>query len=307
MQTIKNKRFILWSVIIIFLVLLFWKMNDIVYLFINDDLKLMKVNWEEYQTEQYAYAYMNSFEYNSDDLLETVKCNGWAFAETNESNENKEVNVILKGTKNTYITSKSTLAADDISKRFPDWKEIPGESNNFTIEFSTLSLPNDVYEIYVYVKENDVTKGLVKIGQTFKKEGVKLYEYEVGQKIEEIAPLSIKNNLTLGWINITNVNDCVKVSGWCAIENVESEYLNYYVVYLGDNNKNVTINVMNQYRTDVAESLGNDIYMGSGFVSCVSNNNLPDSAGDIYVVVENNGKYYVSAKYQYDIEKETNQ
>ena len=292
-----NKR-VLGIILFAFICLLFMKMNSIVSLLFPQQLQLKKVNFEDYNIEGKAYAYMNPYEY-SDDLKEVVRCSGWAFAETEGSNESKSVYLILKGKKGTYRTEKCGRNLDDIHLFFSDWKKITGNSNNFIVDFSTVVLPQDIYEIYVYVEENENTKGIVSTGQSFKKDGIKLYDYTIGEKSESINPAQIEKKFDYSWIDVSIINDCIDTSGWAAIDSKSSEDSDYYVVYIG--NKNVTIHVVNQYKTNIADHLGNNMYMASGLTGRLDRKNLPDEAGIIYVVAENQGVLYRTDAYAYNI------
>jgi hypothetical protein len=300
-----NKR-VLSIILFALLILLFVKMNNIVALFLNQQLQLQKVDFNDYNVAGKAYAYMNPYEYNRDDLKEVVRCSGWAFAETEASNDDKSVYLILKGKKNTYRTEKCGRALDDMHLFFSDWKKITGNANNFIVDFSTVVLPEDVYEIYVYVEENKTTKGIVSTGQCFKKEGIKLYDYTLGKKSDSINPTLIEKKFDYGWIDVTIINNCIDVTGWEAIESKTSEDSDYYIVYIGRNNQNVTIHVVNQYKTNIARYLENNIYMASGFAGRLDRKSLPDETGIVYVVAENQGELYRTEPYFYDINLEKN-
>ena len=285
------------KVLIIFggvmLLLFLLNMNHIILLFCNDEIKLSKVNLDNFDFANKAYVFMNPFEYMEDDLTELVYCSGWAFAETSQDNVNKKVTLILKGLKNTFITSECAMLADDIHRR-EGWKIIPGSNNNFAIWFSTINLPSDIYEIYVYVCENENVHGIASTGQSFKKEGVMLYEYPTGQICENIDIDKITNAIDYGWVTVEVLNECVMVSGWSAVNSICSEDATYYLCFIGNNNNTITLRQPNICRADVADYLDDNIYMMSGFKSGLNKENLPDEKGEVYVVIEYQNSFYLS-------------
>ena len=246
---------------------------------------------------------MNPYEYNSDDIKELLTCTGWAFAETEENNDDKAVYVILKGHNKSFISRSAIMKSDDIHLRFPEWKQLQGGMNNFSISISTVILPPDSYEIYLYVEENRTNRGLIDIGQSFIKNGIRLSEGPRGTEIDKVDLIDIKGNLDKGWVNINKTAEWFKVSGWLIKTGVVSEDMSYYIVINGENEKNVILSVPNLYRTDVAESLGDTIYMGSGFAGQIEIDKLPDSHGKVYIIAENEGLWYTSNSYEYDITK----
>lgn len=297
----KRKGLMRKSVFMICALLLLANMNRVVYTFFDDGIKLHKIDFDEYCTGNPAYTWVNEIQYQRDNLQEILYCNGWAFAETVGPNDNKGIYLIFKGKKNSYITEKYDGAFSSISED-SDWKNICGNNHNFSIMVSTMLLPSDIYEIYVYVEENEETKGIVSSGRSFRKNGVELYTYSLGEIVNNINPEQIGNLFDYGWIDhISNINGCIEVSGWQAIENQNSEDLSYYLVFVGENQKNITIHVPTIYRTDVGEYLGNNDYIASGFRGALDKKNLPDETGVIYVVAENDGELYRTEAYSYNI------
>lgn len=284
------------------LLIIFINMNRIISCFFENNVKIHKVNFEDYVSCGQAYAYLNEYEYDKENLQEILRCSGWAFAETTENNDNKEIYLIFKGNKASYITEKCSLLNSSVQTTTKEWKSILGDHHNFNIAVSTLSLPSDTYEIYAYVEENDKSKGIVDTGRSFKKEGVNLYSYSVGDIVESINPSDINNIFSCGWNDGPfSKNGCIELSGWQAIENRNSEASKYYLVFVGDNKQNVTIQIPNIYLTALEESLGSYDYIASGFRGSLDKKNLPDETGVVYVVAKNNGDYYKTAEYEYDI------
>lgn len=298
----KRKKIIKYMLCALFILIVFLNMNKIIIFFFDDSIKFHKINFDDYKQAGHAYTYLNEFEYNQDDLQEILRCTGWAFAETSENNDQKKIYLIFKGKKNSYITDEAGIGVSMVQVETPGWKNTYGGNHNFGIDVSTLGLPTDIYEIYVYVEENEHAKGIVNTGRGFKKCGVKLYSYSVGEIVGEIDPYQINNSFYKGWIDsLSSTNDCIEVSGWQAIENKNSENTCYYLVFVGSNQKNVTMRIPTIYRTGVGSYLGSPDYIASGFRGALNRERLPDECGDVYVVAENEGVFYRTESYPYDI------
>lgn len=296
----KNKR--LYLVIgIIFLVAIFINLNVIISFFLDDNLMIHRVNFADYENAGQAYVYMNELQYNENNIQEILTCDGWAFAETSLSNENKEIRLLLKGEKNTYITEKCGLRISSIQWSMEDWKSVPDGNNNFAIRISTITLPDDIYKIYAYIVENEQDRGIVDTGKSFRKEGIKLYEYTAGDICEDILPEIATNQFDNGWLTIENLNGCVRVEGWETVNNVESEKTKYYISYVGDNSDVVTIEVPNVYLDYIADHLGDNIYTGSGLYGALAFEDLPDTCGYLYVLGSYGELWFSSEGHRYDI------
>lgn len=281
---------------------IFFNLNKIVYFFLDDSVKLHKVLFDDYNVEKPAYAYLNELEYHQDEFQEILCCTGWAFAETTEPNDNKSVYLIFKGKRNTYVSDKCALGFSSVQDDTMGWKDTYGVNHNFAINISTLLLPVDTYEIYVYVEENENSKGIVNAGQSFKKDGVRLYTYSLGEIVNSIDPGQINNLFDYGWIdNLSNGNGCIEVTGWQAIENGNSENSKYYLVFIGNNTENVTIQIPSIIRVGVGSYLGSNNQNACGFRGALDKENLPDETGVVYVIAENEGEFYRTEAYPYDI------
>lgn len=304
LHNVKKKKLIKNSLCVLIAIFLFVNLNRIISFFFEDSIKLHKIKFADYAESGVAYTYLNELEYHQGGFQEILNCTGWAFAETGEPNDDKSVYLIFKGTRNAYMTGECGSAFSSVQTDVPGWKNIYGKYHNFAINVSTLMLPSDVYTIYVYVEENEHSKGIVNAGRSFKKDGVNLYSYRLGDIVDDIYPDQISNLFDSGWTTLESENDCIGVSGWEAIKDKNSEDSIFYLVFLGNNLKMVTIQMPTIYRTDVGEYLGSNDYIASGFRGALDTKNLPDETGVVYVVAENGGDLYRTEAYSYDINGE---
>lgn len=297
------KKKLRWIILICILICVLLNLNRFVqYFFVDDENKIYKICFEDYASSKSAYALLNPFEYQSDSLLENVFCSGWAFVESDGENSQKSTQIILKGNKNSYITASATQFPDDVHVT-KGWKKIPGECNDFRINFSTIMLPDDSYEIYIYVEENSNTRGLINTGQGFRKKGILLMPNTIGEKVDNIPIEDISESFSKESLSIEYEEGAVKLTGWAWVEDLESEKLNYYVVCEGINGEKSTLNIPNQYRLDMISAFDNPFYTGSGVTGRFINSDLPDSVGRMYIVAESSSDKYISEPYFYNVEE----
>lgn len=113
-------------------------------------------------------------------MLETVCIRGWSFTETDTDNTNREIKLVLKNEKKCYVV---TIMADSLTARldviaaFPDQKFGINNAIGFIYEFSTLQMKNGIYNIYIYVWENEENYGIVDTGIQVKKDGASFKIY----------------------------------------------------------------------------------------------------------------------------------
>lgn len=308
LSDLKKGKIMKYILFMLLSLLIFINMNRIVYFFFDESVKIHKIDFDDYNVDNPAYAYLREFEYYKDEFREILYCAGWAFAETTEPNDNKSIYLIFKGERNAYMTNKCVISYSSLQDEVQGWKNIYGSNHNFTIEVSTLLLPADTYEIYIYVEENEKAKGIVNVGQGFKKNGVKLYSYRLGEIVDSIDPEQINNVFDDGWLDgVLNENECIVVAGWEVIKNKNSENSKYYLVFIGNNHENVTLQIPNTIRLGAGKSLGNYDQNACGFRGALDKKSLPDKAGVVYVIAENTGEFYKTDAYSYDIDAKENE
>ena len=292
------KQKITWLIIVIAVILVFFCLNDIVFLFAPKELVTKEVDFADYQNLSKAYSRTDDLAISTNNLWETVKCTGWAFVETDAPTEGKKGNLILKGTKNSYITTELTFRTSTIAQEAPGWKQTGDTNNRFTVEFSTVNLPSDDYEIYVYLEENANAIGLVDTGIGFRKNGVNIESYTVVTPSEIPVPDEMTTMFDAGWWDFYPQASYMSVQGWQIKTGIASENLNYHIVFWGDNGKTVSFKLPVVNHFSLGTEYGQE-YISSGFQGSIDYDLLPDTVGMISIVAENNGTWYCAEPIPY--------
>lgn len=99
-----------------------------------------------------------------------VDVSGWAFCETEYENDGKTITVILKAQdcQQCWYTGSPAGIRADVRKVYPNAR---GDYHGVTSQFVTFGLRNGVYDVFLYVKENENTKGLIDTGMNLVKNG----------------------------------------------------------------------------------------------------------------------------------------
>ncbi len=301
----KNKLFI-GVAILLFIILVYVSLNKCVAHFLNEELQLKKIDFEDYNCDTHVFLYMNPFEYFEDDnLFETMRCTGWAFIPSSEDNADTHTFLILKGKKGSYITADCGGFYDEIHNTLKEWKDIPGSFNQFWADFSTINLPDDIYDIYIYIEDGKKTKGISQTNYAFKKKGIHLYNYTPHCNI--IPNFSIpetEDNAVNGWVNVACEPEYVQVSGWATLDSIPPEDTKYFVLFKGNNGSSVTVEAIKTCRTDVVRTLNDPLYTESGYCCGIETEQLPDSAGTVSLIIQYQDKYYQSGSQEFSLSQQ---
>lgn len=294
-----NNKKIVWLLIALVLVAVFFSLNQIVAWVLPNEYSVHKIEFEDYADVGEAYALMNELEIAEDDLRETITCSGWVFAETEENNDNKRAWLILKGRNNCYMTEELDFRISTIQWYASGWKKIQGDNHNFGIVFSTVALPPDVYEIYIYVEENDHSKGIVDTGRGFRKNGVQMESFTDVTVCDVPDVSQMETVFDHGWWNIYPQESHIRVQGWQIKEGIASDLLTYYAVFVGENGEVLSFQMASKNHRSLGDDYGR-MYITSGFEGCFDYDQLPDVKGLRYIVAEYNGQWYCTKGSAYD-------
>ena len=186
---------ILYLFFIIAFLMILVNMNSVILLGIDSSDKFVKCkSISEGNSDVYVSISMETY----DDLLETVIFNGWAFCETTEENSSKTYDIILKNASNMYYVQSKASVRDDVQRVFSD-KAVYSDLNGIEVGASTIGVKDGIYNVYLFVKENEKNSGIIDTGLVIRKGKDSLEEYkyalveeplnvEISQQIKKEAP-----------------------------------------------------------------------------------------------------------------------
>lgn len=170
----RNKRAVGW--LMVFAVLAVYLVcADRIALLFYDGQQMKLVGFVSFTSTVNGEACLDSFE-KSSDLFDGYTFSGWAFCDTTQPNENKEISIVLKrdDSNECYTVAQKPSNRQDVYEAFHDTHSIVGQNHGVSIQFTTLSMEDGIYELYFHVKENADSSCLLNMNMCFEKKGRRL-------------------------------------------------------------------------------------------------------------------------------------
>lgn len=249
---------ILYLFFIIAFLMILVNMNSVILWGIDSSDKFVKCkSISEGNSDVYVSISMETY----DDLLETVIFNGWAFCETTEENSSKTYDIILKNASNMYYVQSKASVRDDVQRVFSD-KAVYSDLNGIEVGASTIGVKDGIYNVYLFVKENEKNSGIIDTGLVIRKGKDSLEEYKYAL-VEEPLNVEISQQIKKD-VDIKREGNSWIISGWCFA--LDRDTCNQKVlVRIKSNTEQKAYYAKKGIRPDVAKSYNDDRYMYSGF------------------------------------------
>lgn len=168
----------------------------------------------------------------------------------------------------------------------------------FQSEFSTINLPEGVYELYIYVLENEETYGIVNTGKKYIKDqnGFHMYN-KYGEEVNLPIDTFEINDIVFRLDNFSiNSNRQVCVNGWGFLNDITCSDTNVYMILNSPHRKNIIIELEKELRTDVSSVYGEQ-YSMCGFKGILNPDILlEDGVYLMSYIIEKDGRYYISSE-----------
>lgn len=295
-----------------FLLLIIWLFsanNIIVLLGVDSENQLILVKENIYSSNSDVYTVITS-ELQKDDIFEQFTISGGAFCETTVDTSNRTVTIQLRSEKGIYEVPAIVTTRPDIYYKYADKKKIYNGNIGFQTDFSTLNLPNDIYELYIYVYENDSAYGITNTGYKYIKDKYGFRTYKYGDTISIPLPLEEveKADIIFRLDNFSyNTQNQIHINGWQFLNSIESADTDVYLVII-DSQNNIQMAELKKYiRSDISNYYGN-LYLISGIEATLNSNILlkPDTY-TIKLIVHHDNNYYISNEYEEIVLTDTNE
>jgi len=291
-------RYVLYIIFLILFGSILFFSSDIVSLIISNSVRRVDLDLPGLKKDSVYYNFDTIEFYN--DFSNNVYFAGWAFCETSQENDNKQIWFIFESDKATYIY-KNEVASSNLYETLKSTYNIQGNKHRFYSTASTVIMKNGIYKVYIYCKENENNYGLVDTGVYFEKnsKGIRSYKWES----EPVKVSSVIENsrfrCSIDSISITP-DKCMEINGWSFIEGLDTTNQRVYIRLTSKEGYNVVYNTQTVSRPDVGTAYKDDIYSNSGFKFILSEDKIPDGNLYIEVLIENDRKVYqASQKYIY--------
>ena len=198
-------------------------------------------------------------------LFEPIEMQGWAFCETEEDNSSREVGLILYNNKKAFSSGGTITYRPDVKEVFPN---APGSMTGFLVYTSTVLVPDGVYKIGVFVRENEKNYGIAETNYVLKKNGKNVaISLRDSSEVKNLVVSDVQEDVTLN-IEINrelNNEKCVTIQGWAYVTDHDSAKQKVYVLLRYADGSYSIFDTMAMSRPDVAKAFSSELYTMSGF------------------------------------------
>ena len=290
--------FVFFGVLLVYLI----NANSIILFFDSSVSKFVFVDVDQIKSNsniQIAYA-LDEFEI-SNDMLQTVNASGWAFCKSSLKNHKREIRLIFKSnTENTpdyAVCIPATLRRDFLATFI---EQADNAMAGIEAKFSTITMKNGIYTLYLQVVENDTLSGVICTDRYYEKRNSSFQKvrYISVDNITQTVEYTSDFKLALGEQYIDS--DILKVNGWAFLLNKNCNQQKVYIKFV-NSDKECTYRAIPQSRPDVVKAYGRDLYELSGFHLEIPVNELPFIPEQFEIIIELENKFYTRSVI-YDIQ-----
>jgi len=264
MEKIKKYRY--YFIILLLWSLLMVSLTPLVFLFIDENLKVANSHIIlQGDTVNYYIDYLSYY----DNIISTVQIDGWAFVETKQDNPNKYIKLFLVSDNVSYEVG-TTLHNRSLQKFFKD-KDVVSDRNGFSTEFSPLIMKNGDYTLFVNVFENDADFGFLNTGRVFRKHFRSFKELEPSELVnnKKFLNSSINTSITSRVDSFKIIDKKLEIWGWAFLENTESSENSIYLEVQKPDSTITVYSTKKMFREGVGDAFSDDRYNYSGFYALV--------------------------------------
>ncbi len=254
------------------------------------EIHFQKDNLENYTSTTdvyYSIGSLDIIQFNGQSYFD-----GWAFASNSHPNDDRNMKLILSSNEHTY-----SLQIDDMYARQDVVNEYKNEyfhtsDVGFRAIFYTFFIPDGIYDLYMYVWENETNYGIVKTKQQFEKKGKDFFEIDATENtpitLTELPPSDGVTEL-FSIDSILKNENTYNFYGWIANDNLDSSEQKITLVAESGDGEITQFELNQMERTDVAEFFNTDKYLHSGYSATISTEYFLDDEYTLTFYVENGG------------------
>ncbi len=308
----KNRRTkkIIYGVVMIAVFLWLFLSNSVMARQLSNDtfLRVRASNAVENAPVQYHLAPLAYDEFSG-----ILTLDGWAFIPTDSFSDSRSVNIRLRSAYASYSAEVQNFGdRPDLERHFSRMSvHVLPEQAGFRARFPVVNLQNGIYELCIDVYENEQAYGIIGSGRFFKKNGREFTEVNSIKGDVEFVSAQVQQLPTahrtadmfeLDYIDIEN--DLLVIEGW-SVSRWNTSYTQTVSVFITSEDGDILeFSTMCLYRPDVAQQLGSNKYLYSGFLSKIPLEHIEDGRYELTCFVENNGITKQSPNYSLFIDGE---
>jgi len=287
----RNKRLVVYILFVVLFILYVFNANTIVGYFVGDAVK--KTNINEFPAKD-TVKYIIEDYYSSNNMEGRVYFSGWAFCETKEDNANKKISLVFASDNNCYEYIFEPIERLDVARAFKNSKNIEGINHGFTGEFSTITMNNGVYELYIYDWENEKNYGIATTGLLYKVDSNGFQKYTWISSVIDVDITNAIPGQLKSCVDVINMNEdgTVNIRGWAFVNELNSKEQKVYLEITDSSGKTATYDTKPIDRIDVGDAYLSSKYNHSGYEALIPSGNIVKGTITCRIYVENNGTIY---------------
>lgn len=283
------------SIIFVVLIWLVCANHIVANLFVDESNRLKKINLENVEKQDLVFAGITKGT-DSGDIFDRYSMTGMAFCamKPGTTNTNRKINLILKSDKVAYGIEAVSAPRTDLYEEYYESIPLYNGSLGFSAVFSTINIPNGIYEVALQVVENEVNFGFSETGCQYIKDNQGFRPYK-----GEVKLSSDTENVGEGcfWADsLTLKKGVLDFSGWQSMDESASQAV--YLQITNEKGALMTFKLSRNIRADVADFLQNDAHLISGISGTYENVNLTDGEYEVRIIIQSQDQYYVSSDFE---------
>jgi hypothetical protein len=258
---------------------------------LKTEVQETKVNISDYKKDD-VLLYISSCT-SLGNVFDEISIVGAAFCESEFAVTDKKISIFFINEHQAYLYDTELAPRPDLPG--------PGSYNGFGATFTTTTMKDGIYDMYIYCKENDINYGIRYFNRAKKSSmGISFLGNKAVIRTDIVAPSNELLDCTVDHILLQS--DSLSLYGWSIVPNVNNDTCEMFVSLNSASGKSVVFDAIEEERPDVVTALGNDYYLNSGFTSTINLSNLSPDIISLSIIKKIGDKLYDSM--QFDIVKE---
>lgn len=237
---------------------------------------------------------------------------GWAFLETSIENNNKNIELLFKKqNENTfYKISTKPYEKAGAYQTFYKTTRVRGINHGFLANFSIITMPDGIYKMFIYDRENSQDQGLIDSRYFFEKERNDLIHLKNSFPSSKVflndpdIAVAITKKIEYHIDKVQLQGSFVRFSGW-GFHTAETTRTFPILLHITKNDGSVQIYDSTCIdRPDVGKHFNNNVYTYSGFIA-----DIPSSAfsprENVITIITGKDKMLSNVSYSLDLVNNT--
>lgn len=300
-----KRKYILYAFCLIVFIGWLFASNQIV-MWASGALPAEKVAFDEIPAKDVIHCAIGQISAHHN-LAETVTISGFAFGDGEQDEAYRTVSLIFKGKTDAYEMRFEDpkdpqqfnlfVIRNDVAQAFPQ-RGLEKRKVGFIGDFSTISMRDGIYRVYVFCQENEENYGLAATEIWVEKKGDSFSE--VVMLSDKAEQLTVTETIPATWHIDTfkRDGDRIKVSGWAFVDGLSCDTQTVYLQITDSTGESVTYKSEYYLKPSVSDVYHGD-YDRSGFQAGFQADDLSEGECTLRLLIQNGQEVFGTNKYRF--------